>query len=127
MLVALCAHDGSKDDLEEWAGRHSARLQDHDIISTGGTARMLEDKFGFKVRALPSGPRGGDVVLAGLLATEPVGLFIYLQDVTRSYADWVDDAALNRQAILHNVPTAVNKASADALAHLLDWNSTIQT
>jgi methylglyoxal synthase len=71
MLVALCAHDGSKDDLEEWAGRHSARLQDHDIISTGGTARKLEDKFGFKVRALPSGPRGGDVVLAGSSPLNP--------------------------------------------------------
>ena len=53
--IALVAHDKKKTDLMDWAVHNRKMLAEHDLIATGTTGKMLEDKLGLPVKKLLSG------------------------------------------------------------------------
>ena len=63
--IALIAHDNQKDDLVEWALFNRDLLAHHTIFATGTTGRILEEKLGFPITKVMSGPLGGDQPGAG--------------------------------------------------------------
>lgn len=58
--IALVAHDNKKKDLMEWAYYNRTVLSQHELIATGTTGRLLEEKLGRPVKKLLSRPLGGD-------------------------------------------------------------------
>ena len=114
MQIVLVAQDGKKPLLREWATRHRRTLAGHDLTATAGTARVLVE-LGFTVRALASGPIGGDLHAAHIVATEQPGACIFFRDPMTWPAHDADVAALVRLAILHNVALAQNEQTADAV------------
>jgi methylglyoxal synthase len=114
MQIVLVAQDGKKPLLRQWADRHRHTLERHDLTATGGTARILAE-LGLRVRALASGPMGGDLHAAHIVATEQPGACIFFRDPMTWPAHDADVAALVRLAILHNVPLAQNERTADAV------------
>mgnify|MGYP001511072365 CR=1 FL=1 len=104
-VLALVAHDNMKRDLAEWVDWNSRKLSRHHLVCTGTTGKMVEktlrdhreehedeteEKPELKITLLKSGPLGGD-------------------------QHDVDVKALLRLATLYNVPTAINRSSADFL------------
>ena len=42
--IALIAHDNRKQDMLEWAGYNRAILENHDLVATATTGRLLADE-----------------------------------------------------------------------------------
>jgi len=123
--IALVAHDNRKRDLKEWVEYNYRTLICHSLICTGTTGRLIEEtiknKFEkdgipeetLKIKKLKSGPLGGDLQLGGMIAEGKVDLVIFFWDPMEPFPHDVDVKALLRIAVLYNVPTACNRATAD--------------
>ena len=113
--IALVAHDNKKGDLVEWADFNKGSLALHDLCATGGTGRMMIDKTGLDVTLLKDGSHGGDMEIGALIANEKMDYLIFFWDPLESLPHDVDVKALLRIAVLYNIPTACNRATADLI------------
>ncbi len=122
--IALVAHDNRKRDLLEWIEWNYTSLIEHNLICTGTTGVMVEqtlkkklmnDTYNLHITKLKSGPLGGDQQLGALIAEGKVDVIIFLWDPMEPQPHDVDVKALLRIAVLYNIPTACNRATADFL------------
>lgn len=132
--IALVAHDNRKNDLVEWSEFNSDILVHHDLVCTGTTGKLVEQALMLKsmksgapepkVTKLKSGPLGGDQQLGALIAEGKIDLLIFLWDPMEPQPHDVDVKALNRIAVLYNLPTANNRSTADFMisSKLFDGN-----
>ena len=74
--IALIAHDGQKQDMVEWAAWNRALLRDADLCGTRHTATLVSGAIGAPVRALLSGPRGGDAQIGAMVAKRELDLVV---------------------------------------------------
>ena len=113
--IALVAHDNKKDDLVEWADFNKGTLAHHNLYATGGTGKRITEKTNLKITLLKDGSQGGDMQLGALIANEKLDYLIFFWDPLQSLPHDVDVKALLRIAVLYNVPTACNRATADLI------------
>ncbi len=113
--VALIAHDAKKVDIVMLASKYKDKLVQCELIATGTTGKMIKSKTGLEVKQMHSGPDGGDLQIAGLIASEEIDLVIFLRDPLTAQPHDPDISALLRVCDVHNVPLATNLASAEAL------------
>lgn len=116
--IALVAHDREKKDLIEWVEFNWGTLAPHKLICTGTTGRFVEEALIRKglrpdVAKLKSGPLGGDAELASLIAQGEIDYLFFFWDPMEPQPHDVDVKALLRIATLYNIPTAMNRATAD--------------
>ena len=125
-MVALVAHDNMKRDLAEWVDWNCNMLATHPLVCTGTTGKMVEKTLTARtdgscnvddldITLLKSGPLGGDQQLGSLIVSGKVSALIFFCDPTAAQPHDVDVKALLRLASLYNVPTAINRATADFL------------
>lgn len=124
LTIALVAHDAMKHDLAEWVAWNWEKLLSHRLICTGTTGRIVTETImnskkaetsnaRFDVTMLKSGPLGGDQQLGAMIANEEIDMLIFFWDPMSAQPHDVDVKALLRLATLYNVPTAINRSSAD--------------
>jgi methylglyoxal synthase len=113
--IGLVAHDNRKDDLVEWVNFNKGTLSLHDLYATGNTGQRIMDKTGLKITLLKGGPYGGDMELGALIANDKLDYLIFFWDPLQAHPHDVDVKALLRIAVLYNVPTACNRATADLI------------
>jgi methylglyoxal synthase len=113
--VALVAHDGRKNDLIEWARHNKDELAKHELFATGGTGARIKEATGLEVQRFLSGPLGGDQQIGAAIATRELDLLVFFWDPLEPQPHDPDVKALLRLAVLHNIPTASNRATADFL------------
>ncbi len=124
--VALVAHDNMKRDLAEWVDWNWAVLLKHHLVCTGTTGKMVErtlrdrrkeklNEDDLDITLLKSGPLGGDQQLGAMIAEGKIEALIFFWDPMQAQPHDVDVKALLRVATLYNVPTAINRSSADFL------------
>ncbi len=121
--IALVAHDNCKRDLVEWVEYNWKTLVRHRLVATGTTGRLIEETIrakaggelpeGGAVRRFKSGPLGGDQELGALISQGGVDILVFFWDPMSATPHDVDVKALLRIAVLYNVPTANNRATAD--------------
>jgi methylglyoxal synthase len=111
--IALVAHDNRKDDLLEWALYNRGSLAEHDLLSTGTTGRRVSEALDLPVTRLLSGPLGGDQQIGSRIAEGDIDLLIFFWDPLEPLPHDPDIKALLRIAVLYNIPTACNRATAD--------------
>jgi methylglyoxal synthase len=113
--IALVAHDNKKADLVEWVDFNKETLALHNLYATGDTGKKIIEKIGLKITLLKGGSYGGDMEIGALIANEKLDYLIFFWDPLQSLPHDVDVKALLRIAVLYNVPTACNRATADLI------------
>jgi methylglyoxal synthase len=113
--IALVAHDNKKNDLVEWVVFNKGTLALHDLYATEDTGKRIMEKTNLRVALLKGGSYGGDMEIGALIANEKVDYLIFFWDPLQSLPHDVDVKALLRIAVLYNVPTACNRATADLI------------
>jgi methylglyoxal synthase len=114
--IALVAHDHKKADLLEWARYNRGSLAQHRLYGTGTTGQMVSDALEeLRVELLLSGPLGGDQQIGAMIAAGELDALIFFWDPLEPQPHDPDVKALLRIAVLYNIPTACNRASADFL------------
>ena len=124
--IALVAHDNKKQDLTDWAKYNKPLLQNHNIFATGTTGRILEEVLEVNVVKFQSGPLGGDQQIGSHITEGKIDFLIFFWDPLEPQPHDPDVKALLRIALVWNIPTACNRATADFLisSSLMDKNYT---
>ncbi len=111
--IALVAHDHRKQDLLEWTRYNRGSLSEHALYGTGTTGRLIAAETGLEITPLKSGPFGGDQQIGAMIAEAKLDLLVFFWDPLEPLPHDPDVKALLRIAVLYNVPTACNRATAD--------------
>ncbi len=115
-VVALVAHDGRKEEMAQWAAFNRDTLQRCALYATRTTGRTVAGSLpAAKINFLLSGPLGGDAQLGSLIAEGRIDVVFFFWDPLTTQPHDVDVKALLRLAVLHDVPIACNRSSADYL------------
>lgn len=113
--IALVAHDARKQDLLEWVQYNRGTLSEHLLFGTGTTGSLIAEETGLSVHRYKSGPLGGDQQIGAQIAEGGINFLIFFWDPLEPQPHDPDIKALLRLAVLYNIPTASNRATADFL------------
>ncbi len=111
--IALVAHDNTKKDMVEWVEFNKGTLSQHNLYATGNTGNMITERTGLEITILKHGPLGGDMEIGALIADGKLDYLIFFWDPLEATPHDVDVKALLRVAVVYNIPTACNRATAD--------------
>lgn len=111
--IALVAHDGRKQDLLEWAKYNKGTLSQHLLFATGTTGKILSRELGLDIKSFRSGPLGGDMQIGARIVEGDIDFLVFFWDPLEPQPHDPDVKALLRIAVLRNIPTACNRATAD--------------
>ena len=113
--IALIAHDKKKSDILAWVLANQRKLSDFELVATGTTGKLISLETDLGVEVVESGPHGGDIQIGSQIVEAKVDVLIFFWDPLEPQPHDPDVKALLRMAVLKNIPTACNRATADLL------------
>jgi len=113
--IVLVAHDAKKKDMVDWAKFNKGTLEKFELYATRATGERIIKDVGLRVKLLLSGALGGDSQVGAMIAEKRVDLIVFFWDPLSIQPHDVDIKAVLRLAVLHDVPIACNRSTADFL------------
>jgi methylglyoxal synthase len=111
--IALVAHDHKKKDLIDWVVYNRIELSRHELLATGTTGKLIEERLDRPIKKLLSGPLGGDQQIGSMIAAGDIDMLIFFWDPMEAQPHDSDVRALLRVAIAWNCIVACDRATAD--------------
>lgn len=111
--IALIAHDKKKSDILAWVLANQNVLKELELVATGTTGKLIKLESGLPIEVVESGPHGGDLQIGSQMVEGKVDVLIFFWDPLEPQPHDPDVKALLRMAVLKNIPTACNRATAD--------------
>ncbi len=102
-------------DMLQWTKFNEKTLSQFKLLGTSGTARAIMANSGLNVEGLGHGPDGGDVYIAHAILERKIDKLIFFIDVKEPHGHEHDIQMLIRNAVLANIPFALNRKTADFL------------
>ena len=118
-VLALIAHDQKKKELIDFCGKWQPRLSRLSLIATGETGDRIAQATGLPVECVLPGRSGGDLQIAARVADGEIAGVVLLFDPQRPGVHEPDIGPILRICGLHNVPLALNIATAELLIRSL--------
>ena len=118
--IALIAHDRMKDKMLDFVKSNLKILSDYELIATATTGRLIKENTGLDVHCFLSGPLGGDLQIGSKIASDDVGMVVFLRDPLTAQPHEPDITALLRVCDVHNIPVATNEATANYFMNVLE-------
>jgi methylglyoxal synthase len=115
--IALIAHDRKKSELLAWVIANKSELAAHKLIATGTTGSLIARETGLEVELVESGPYGGDIRIGAQMVDDQIQALVFFWDPLEPQPHDPDVKALLRVAVLKDIPTASNRATAGLLMH----------
>jgi methylglyoxal synthase len=113
--IVLVAHDAKKKGMVDWAKFNKGTLEKFEIYATRATGERIIKDVGLRVKLLLSGALGGDSQVGAMIAEKRVDLIVFFWDPLSIQPHDVDIKTVLRLAVLHDVPIACNRSTADFL------------
>lgn len=117
--IALIAHDAKKDILIQFVADHLDFFEQHSLVATGNTGKLMAQRLGLEVECVAHGPEGGDLIIGGRVATAQVCAVLFFRDPLTAQPHEPDVSALLRVCDVHAIPLATNLSSARAIVRAL--------
>jgi len=117
--IALIAHDSQKENIVAFVKQHALVLSRYQLIATGTTGQRIKQGTGLEVSLMLPGSEGGDVQIAAEVTTGNVVAAIFLIDPIAPQPTEPQVQTLLRICNLHDVPIALNLATAETIAAFL--------
>jgi methylglyoxal synthase len=111
--IALIAHDNRKRDLLDWVRCNRGDLMHHDLFANGTTASILSAELSLDITTFASEPFGGDQQVGAAIVEERIDFVVFFSDPLEPRPHDMDVKALQRIALVYNIPVACNRATAD--------------
>lgn len=111
--IALIAHDNRKHDLLDWVRCNRGDLMHHDLFATGTTGSILSGELSLDITTFASEPFGGDQHVGSAIVEERIDFVVFFSDPLEPHPHDMDVKALQRIALIYNIPVACNRATAD--------------
>lgn len=119
LTIALVAHDAKKNEMLAWAKDNIKILRNRKLIGTSHTSQLLSKVLDLAVVPFGHGPSGGDILLAAKILSGEVDKIIFFIDPETPQGHEHDIQTLIRTAVIHNIPIALNKATASLIVQEL--------
>ena len=117
-LVALVAHNNMKPSMMTFVAQHRDFFKQLQLTTTRSTGSALEKKLNLRIaHKVASGPLGGDQQLGGMITAHTVAAVFFFIDPLSSHPHEADIRALSRICEVHNIASATNPTSGDALVY----------
>ena len=113
--LALIAHDNKKHDIVNWALQNKEFLKEYKLCGTGTTSRLISEATGLEVKGYLSGPMGGDLQIGAKASEGGIDVIIFFWDPLQAQPHDPDVKALLRIAVVHDIPIATNRSTADLI------------
>lgn len=113
--LALIAHDSKKDELVDFILQNQGIFARYHLIATATTGQRIQQGTNLAVERMLSGQEGGDLQIAARVAERKILAVIFLIDPVFSKPHEPNIQALQRICAVHNVPLAINVATAEAI------------
>ncbi|TAM58622.1 methylglyoxal synthase [bacterium] len=115
LSVVLIAHDRCKEEMAQWAAFNRGTLAQCNLFATATTGQTVLQHLDLPITLLLSGPLGGDAQVGAMIAERRIDVVFFFWDPLTPQPHDVDVKMLLRLAVLHDVPIACNRRSADLL------------